>query len=247
LKLFPYEKIVLPFYPGDYQNYFLEKIIKEEINYGSAEIHEYDYGYSLNLSINKPVDIDYNPKTNVGVDIGLNVLAWAVALDEDGKFLDEIHFDGGEAGHIRERYQKLHNKLKKSGKIKKVREIGNKEQKWMENKNHNISRKIIEFAEKFKNPIILLENINLTQLRNRVDNPKIHKWNAGMLRDFIEYKAKEAEIKTELINPKNTSRECPKCGYISENNRNGIDFKCCECGYENHSDFVGATNIARKQ
>lgn len=114
----------------------------------------------------------------------------------------------------------------------------------MENKNHVVSRRIIEFAQRFENPLIRLEDINMNQLRKRTDNPKIHSWTAGKLRDFIQYKAEEVGIKTELINPKNTSRKCPKCKHISKNNRNGTSFLCEECGYENHADFVGALNIA---
>lgn len=246
LKLFPYEKIVIPFQPGDYQDYFLEKIVNENLDYGSGEIVKYDYGYSLNLSVKKPTEFDYKPETFIGIDLGLNMISWAVALNSDGDFLNEIHFDGGEAGHVRTHYWKVRQELQESGIIDKVREIGNKEQRWMENKNHIVSRRIVEFAEQFEKPLICLENINMDVLRDRTENPKIHSWTAGKLRDFIQYKAEEKGIKTELVNPKNTSRECPKCGHVSEDNREGIDFECEECGYTNHADFVGAWNIAKK-
>lgn len=246
LKLFPFEKIVLPFFPGDYQDYFLEKITSDDIDYGSGEIVRNDFGYTLNLSIKKPVDLDYEPETFIGVDLGLNVLSWAVALDGDGDFLDEVHFDGGEAGHIRKRYWKLRKELQESGKIDKEKEIGSKEQRWMENKNHVISRRIVDFAEQFDKPIILLEDINVNQLRKKADNTRIHSWTAGKLRDFIQYKAEEAEIKTKLVNPKNTSRECPDCGHVSNKNREGIDFQCNKCNYKNHADFVGSLNIATR-
>jgi len=64
------------------------------------------------------------------------------------------------------------------------------------------------------------------------------------LRDFIKYKALEKGIQTTEENPKNTSRKCPKCGYVDEGNRDGINFKCLNCGYSNHSDFVGGWNLA---
>jgi len=247
LKLFPYEKLILPFFPGDYQDYFIEKIVNEEVNYGSGEIKKYDNYYSLNLPIKKEVSLDYEPQTSVGVDLGLNVLAWATAYNRNGEFLDEIHFDGSEAGHIRRRYKKLRDELNRAGNLRMEKEIGSKEQRWMENKNHIISRRIVEFAKQFEKPIIKLEDINGKELRKKTKNPNIHKWTMGKLRNFIEYKAKEVGIKTELINPRNTSRACPKCKYTSEENRNGIDFKCQSCGYENHSDFVGATNITKSE
>lgn len=245
LKLFPYEKITIPFYPGDYQNYFLKKIINEDLDYGAGEIINYDYGYSLNLTIKKEVDLKYDAKTFIGVDLGLNVLAWAVALDEDKEFLDEIHFDGGEAGWIRNRFWKKRKRLQEDGKLDLVKKLEDRENRWMENKNHVISRRIVDFANQFDNPVMILEDINLNQLRDRVENPKIDSWRAGDLRNMILYKATEEEIRTHEVNPKNTSRECPKCEHISKSNRDGISFKCQECGYTNHADFVGAWNIAK--
>jgi len=244
LKLFPYEKITLPFFHGDYQDFFLDKIVNGEINHGSAEVKKYEDYYSLNITVKKEIDLKYDIETYVGVDLGLNVLAWAVALDENKGFLNEIHFDGKEAGHIRRRYQKLRDSLNENGNLKKEKEIGDKEQRWMENKNHIMSRRIVDFADQFDNPVIILENINLREMRKRVDNSLIHSWRAGDLRDMIIYKANEKEIRTHEINPRNTSRECPKCVHTSGKNREGIDFECEECGYTNHADFVGAWNIA---
>jgi putative transposase len=46
------------------------------------------------------------------------------------------------------------------------------------------------------------------------------------------------------VPPKNTSRTCPCCGHVSEENRKTQDrFACVECGYENNADVVGAINI----
>ena len=144
------------------------------------------------------------------MDVGLNVLAWAVAVDEDGNFLDEIHFKGGKAGHIRDRYNRKRKNLQKKGNIQKVRELRDRESRWMENKNHNISSRIISFTSQFKKPIILLEDINAEHLRERTDNPKIHSWTVGDLQTMITYKAHEEGIKVKEISPQYTSRTCPK-------------------------------------
>ena len=48
------------------------------------------------------------------------------------------------------------------------------------------------------------------------------------------------------VSPKNTSRTCPVCGLISkENRKTQAQFKCMECGFEEHADLVGAINILR--
>ena len=42
----------------------------------------------------------------------------------------------------------------------------------------------------------------------------------------------------------NTSRACPCCGHVSQDNRQTqAKFVCVDCGYENHADVVGAINI----
>lgn len=243
LGLFPYEKITLTFKKGNYQKYFLKRITEEDLDYGKGEIKKYNHGHSLNLSIKKEVNLDYEPETYIGIDLGLNMLAWAVALDSEGQFLDETHFKGSETGHIRRRYKNHRARLQKKGLKKEIKKQKNIEQRWMENKNHTISRRITEFTEQFNNPIIILENINVNQLRKRTNNPEIHSWTAGKLRDWIQYKAKEQGIKTKLINPRDTSRKCSKCGHTEEQNRKGINFKCQECGYKTHADFNAAKNI----
>lgn len=69
LKLFPYDKFFIPFFSGDFQDYFLERIVNGDLNYGSGEIVKYGYGYSLNLSIKKEVDLNYKPEASIGVDL----------------------------------------------------------------------------------------------------------------------------------------------------------------------------------
>jgi len=244
LRLFPREKITLPFYPGDYQGRFLSRIVDGKLDYGTGELVKYPDFYSLNLTVKREVDIDYEPETFIGVDLGLNVLAWAIALDADGGFLDEIHFDGGQAGWVRDRLSKKRKRLQREGNIELVRKIKDYESRWMENENHVISRRITEFAEGFEKPIILLEDIDLRRMRAGAENPKVHSWRAGDLRNMIEYKALEAGILAEEVDSRHTSQRCKECGHVSKENRDGIEFNCVECGYSNHADFNAAWNLA---
>lgn len=66
----------------------------------------------------------------------------------------------------------------------------------------------------------------------------------GMFRQFCKYKTKRYGGHLELVNPKNTSRRCSKCGHTSEDNRrNQSDFQCQNCGYEENADKNAANNI----
>jgi len=48
------------------------------------------------------------------------------------------------------------------------------------------------------------------------------------------------------VNPKDTSRECPMCGFTDKRNRQGETFQCRQCGFVGHSDIVGACNIVER-
>ena len=55
-----------------------------------------------------------------------------------------------------------------------------------------------------------------------------------------------AGVEVFEVNPKNTSRTCLECGYIDKRNRRSqAEFKCIECGFSAHADYVAAENIRR--
>jgi putative transposase len=48
-----------------------------------------------------------------------------------------------------------------------------------------------------------------------------------------------------LVDPRNTSRECPECGHISKRNRPRRDVFCCQrCGLAGPADHIAARIIA---
>jgi transposase len=47
-----------------------------------------------------------------------------------------------------------------------------------------------------------------------------------------------------LVDPRNTSRTCPACGYIDKANRVSQSvFSCVVCGFSGLADFIAALNI----
>jgi transposase len=51
-------------------------------------------------------------------------------------------------------------------------------------------------------------------------------------------------IRVERVHPEYTSQTC-KCSHREKANRNGIRFRCKQCGYTIHADLNGAINIAK--
>jgi putative transposase len=49
------------------------------------------------------------------------------------------------------------------------------------------------------------------------------------------------------VDPRNTSRTCPKCLLTTKKNRQTRDlFRCIDCGWTAPTDYVGARNIQRE-
>lgn len=67
----------------------------------------------------------------------------------------------------------------------------------------------------------------------------------GRFRAMLAYKAEEAGRQLIVVNPRDSSRTCAKCGHVDESNRRGIAFRCRGCDHRDHADVNAAINILR--
>lgn len=175
----------------------------------------------------------------MGVDLGLKVPAVAVTDDEKVRF-----FGNGRQNKFKKRKFRSDRKaLGKKKKLNAIRNSKNKEQRWMEDQDHKISRAIVNFAKENKISVIRLEqlaNIRQTTRTSRKNEKNLHSWSFYRLSQFIEYKANLEGIKVEYVNPAYTSQTCPKC---SERNKAQDRRYKCTCGFEKQRDIIGAMNI----
>ena len=91
---------------------------------------------------------------------------------------------------------------------------------------------------------------DLTHIRRRMtvrrkQRARQHNWSFGQLRSFIAYKAKLAGVPVVFVDPRNTSRTCNRCGFVSKRNRTSqAEFSCIRCGHQAHADLNAARNLA---
>ena len=84
---------------------------------------------------------------------------------------------------------------------------------------------------------------DLTDIRERTGASWGHKWAFDRLYEYVEYKAEAYGLRVEQVNPKNTSRRCSECGFTHPDNREGAQFECLNCEYQNDADYNAAKNI----
>jgi transposase len=78
-------------------------------------------------------------------------------------------------------------------------------------------------------------------------NRKVKFLGIGSLKYEVEHIARKYDIAVSTVHASYTSKMCPMCGCIEDENRpNQETFKCVECGYEANADFNAATNIRNR-
>ena len=226
------KRIEVPILLSDYQKQLLVN------KFGSLRISQKSGKYIAQIAIHVPESIAKCDQV-MGVDLGLKIPAVAVTQAGKTKFFG----NGRQNKFIKRKHRSVRRKLGKLKKLTALRKRANKEQRWMQDQDHKISRQIVNFAKENQVAIIRMER--LTNIRNpantsRKNEKNLHTWSFHRLAQYIKYKAILAGIKVEYVNPKHTSQKCPKCG--ERNKASDRKYKC-GCGYKAHRDRVGALNI----
>jgi putative transposase len=178
----------------------------------------------------------------IGVDMGIV----SIAQTSDG-----ARFAGSTVNSRRSRNARLRRKLQKKGtKSAKrlMRRRRRKERRFATDVNHQISKKIVGAAKRTECGIAMED---LKGIRSRVRARKkqrrsLHSWSFGQLQEFILYKAKRTGVPVRFVDPRNTSRTCPKCGCVDKRNRKSqAEFLCVACGHSDNADSNAAENIRR--
>ena len=175
----------------------------------------------------------------MGIDLGLKVPAVAITDNNKVKFFG----NGRQNKYMKRKYKSQRRRLGKLKKLSVIKKFNNKEQRYMKDQDHKISRHIVDFAQKNKISTIrleCLENIRRTAKTSRKNNGNLHTWSFYRLSQMIEYKAQLAGIQVEYVNPAYTSQTCPNCG--ERNHAKDRTYECA-CGFKSHRDLVGAMNI----
>ena len=184
---------------------------------------------------------DEQPITDVvGIDLGVT----NIATDSDGV----IH-QAKTIKNVRYRHRRLREKLQKKatlGSRRRLRSLAGQERRFATWVNHNLSKQIVAKAKHTKRAIALedLTHIRTRMRARRSQRATLHSWAFAQLRLFISYKAQLLGVSVHFVDPRNTSRTCPRCGHCAkENRKTQSSFVCVSCGFAGLADTIAAENI----
>lgn len=238
-------RLKLPYYAKGMEKYF----DKETYRFGTATLVFRHKRYFLHIPVTFEVNecCDSDICNVVGIDRGIN---FVVAT------YDSKHQSGFVSGKVikqkRGHYKNLRKQLQQVGtpsSRRRLKAIGHRENRWMQDVNHCVSKALVERNP--KHTLFVLED--LSGVRSATEKIRVKdryvsvSWSFYDLEQKLIYKAMQHQDKVIKVNPAYTSQCCPVCGHTEKANRNKkIHLFCCQnCGYKSNDDRIGAMNLYR--
>ncbi len=183
------------------------------------------------------------PQGALGVDLGIV----NIAVDSQG-----THYSGRTIEVARKRFANRRKNLQKKGTRsakRKLKKISGRQSRYQKDRNHFISKAIVATAQRLSFSIALedLSGIRKGIKARKPQRARMANWGFYQLKHFIKYKAQRLGIPVVEVDPRNTSRTCPKCAFVAKANRPTRDRFCCkQCGFSGPADLVASQNIRDK-
>lgn len=238
-------RIKLGYYCEGMEKYFDKTIYK----FGTAKLINKHGKYFLHIPVTYDVPVsNLSEVCNVvGIDRGINFLIATYDSNHKSSFVS-----GKTIKQKRANYSKLRKELqirKTPSSRQRIKAIGQRENRWMNDINHQVSKSLV--VSNPKHTLFVLED--LTGVRNATERIRTKdryvsvSWSFYDLEQKLIYKAKQNESAVIKVDPAYTSQCCPKCGHTEKANRNKKKhlFTCKNCAYQSNDDRIGAMNLYR--
>ena len=238
-------RVKLPYFAEGMSKYFNHDIYK----FGTAKLVNKYGKYFLHIPVT--YDIEESNISDicnvVGIDRGINF----VVATYDSKHKSDF-ISGKAIKQKRANYSKLRKELQMRqtpSARRRLKAIGQRENRWMQDVNHCVSKALVESNP--KHTLFVLEDLsgvrNATERVRTKDRYVSVSWSFYDLEQKLIYKAKQNQSTVIKVDPRYTSQCCPICGHIEKSNRNKRIhlFTCKNCGYKSNDDRIGAMNLYR--
>ena len=238
-------RVKLPYFTKGMSKYFDHTIYK----FGTAKLVNKHGKYFLHIPVTYDVEeSNISDICNVvGIDRGINFVVATYDSEHKSGFVT-----GKSIKQKRAHYSKLRKELQMRhtpSARRRIKAIGQRENRWMQDVNHCVSKALVENNP--KHTLFVLEDLsgvrNATERVRTKDRYVSVSWSFYDLEKKIIYKAKQNQSIVIKVDPRYTSQCCPVCGHIEKSNRNKKIhlFTCKNCGYKSNDDRIGAMNLYR--
>ena len=238
-------RVKLPYFAEGMSKYFDHEIYK----FGTAKLVNKYGKYFLHIPVTYDVEeASLSDVCNVvGIDRGIN---FVVAT------YDSRHKSGFVSGKAIKQKRASYSRLRKELQMRqtpssrrRIKAIGQRENRWMQDINHQVSKALVENNP--RHTLFVLED--LTGIRNATERVRTKdryvsvSWSFYDFEQKLIYKAKQNQSSVIKVDPRYTSQCCPMCGHVEKSNRNKKLhlFTCKNCGYRSNDDRIGAMNLYR--
>lgn len=235
----------------DYANNGIEKYFdKSTYRFGTAKVVYKHNKFFLHIAVSFDTDEVSNSDicNVVGHDRGIRFIT--TSYNSKGK---TSFISGNVIKQKRSHYKVLRKQLQQIGTSssrRRLKAIGQRENRWMQDVNHCVSKALVESNPKGTLHVLEdLSGIRCATERVKVRNRYVSvSWSYYDLEKKLIYKAQQSGQKVIKVDAHYTSQTCPKCGHIEKNNRDKRNhiFCCCNCGYKSNDDRIGAMNLYHK-
>ena len=238
-------RVKLPYFAEGMSKYFDHTIYK----FGTAKLVNKHGKYYLHIPVTYDVEeSNLSDICNVvGVDRGINFVVATYDSNHKSGFVS-----GKAIKHKRAHYSKIRKELQMRqtpSSRRRLKAIGQRENRWMQDVNHCVSKALVENNP--KHTLFVLED--LTGIRHATERVKTKdryvfvSWPFYDLEQKLIYKAKKNQSSVVKVDPRYTSQCCPVCGHTEKSNRDKKLhlFACKNCGYQSNDDRIGAMNLYR--
>ena len=82
--------------------------------------------------------------------------------------------------------------------------------------------------------------------KGKICNRHLTSWVRGTIQDRTSFKVLACGACHKTVNPAYGSQLCPSCWFVDNKNRSGDRFKCLQCKYEGHADWVSTINYLHR-
>lgn len=238
-------RVKLPYFADGMSKYFDHTIYK----FGTAKLVNKHGKYFLHIPVTYEVEeAKLSDVCNVvGIDRGINFVVATYDSKHKSAFVS-----GKAIKQKRAAYSKLRKELQMRhtpSSRRRIKAIGQRENRWMQDVNHQVSKALVESNP--KHTLFVLEELtgirNVTERVRTKDKYVSVSWSFYDLEQKLIYKAKQNQSTVIKVNPRYTSQCCPVCGHIEKSNRDKKLhlFTCKNCGYKSNDDRIGAMNLYR--